>query len=173
MFEKFYKKSIKIGDYISFILPISQYETNIKLYEFDLVYSEDLGIRKYSDQRLHCAFNIYKKHESGKMNLKPNYNLKDIKIKRHDRKSKEIYLQDFNYDLRICGRGASVGKLCEYEDQYAKEYCIKIYNNEIKSKVKELILNTEWKDLIPNISTPYLPQYKILQYIKEQIPEIN
>lgn len=172
LFLKFYKKSIEIVDYISFILPISQFQNNIKMYEFDLIYSEDLGIREYSGQMLHCVLNIYKRPD-GKLNDKPNYNLKDIKIKRHDRNSKEVYKNNFDYDLRICGRGNSVGKECEYENQYAKEYCIKIHNDKLKYEVVNLITETNWKDLIPNISTPYLPQYKILQYIKEKIPEIS
>lgn len=172
LFLRFYKKSITLSDYISFILPISQYQNNIKLFEFDLIYSEDLGLREYSGQLLHCTFNIYKR-PLGKFNNKPDYNLKDIKIKRHDRNSKEIYKSSFDYDLRICARGNSVGEICEYENQYAKEYCIKIHNEKLKSKIINLITKTKWKELIPNISTPYLPQYKILQYIKEQIPEIN
>ena len=39
----FYKKSVAIAEYIAFILPISQYNNDIKLYEYDLLYSEDLG----------------------------------------------------------------------------------------------------------------------------------
>ena len=41
--KKFYKKAILIGDYISFILPISQLNNSEFMYEFDLLYSEDLG----------------------------------------------------------------------------------------------------------------------------------
>ena len=41
--QKFYKKSIKLGDYIAFILPISQLNNSNSMYEFDLIYSEDLG----------------------------------------------------------------------------------------------------------------------------------
>ena len=172
IFEKFYKKSIYLGDFISFILPISQFNNDIKLYEFDLIYSEDLGIKIYSDIKLNCCFNIYKKNING-FNKKPNYNLKSIHIKRHDRNSKEVYKENFNYDIRICGRGNAVGKECEYENQYAKEYCIKINNSLLKENILNLIRNTNWKILIPNISTPYIPQYQILKYIKEQIPEIE
>lgn len=56
---KFYKKCCEIGDYIAFIQPISQLNNNLQMYEFDLIYSEDLGIIQYSDRKLHCCFNIY------------------------------------------------------------------------------------------------------------------
>ena len=45
--QKFYKQSIRIGDYIAFILPISQLNNTQSLFEFDLVYSEDLGECEY------------------------------------------------------------------------------------------------------------------------------
>ena len=76
---KFYKKSIDLCDYIAFILPISQFNNNQQMYEFNLIYSEDLGKRDYSDRVVHCCFNIYKK-PSGQFNSKPDYRLKDIDI---------------------------------------------------------------------------------------------
>lgn len=39
----FYKKCVQNGDYIAFILPISQLNNNQQMYDFDLIYSEDLG----------------------------------------------------------------------------------------------------------------------------------
>ena len=38
---QFYKQAIKQGDYISFILPISQLNNNQKMYEFDLISNTD------------------------------------------------------------------------------------------------------------------------------------
>lgn len=48
------------------------------MYEFDLVYSENLGTQIYSDRELHCCFNIYKRSENGKLNTKPKLKLEDI-----------------------------------------------------------------------------------------------
>ena len=48
--KKFYNKSIIVADYVVFILPISQYKNDINLHEFDLLHSEDLGLREYSDK---------------------------------------------------------------------------------------------------------------------------
>ncbi len=97
--RKFYKKSIEIGDYISFILPISQLNNSNHLYEFDLIYSEDLGIRKYSDRDLHCCFNIYVRPENEEFNKKPNRKLKDITIIRHDNKN---YKNIVDFNVRMC-----------------------------------------------------------------------
>jgi hypothetical protein len=43
IFEQFYNKSVMLGDYISFILPVSQLDNTVKLHKFDLIHSEDLG----------------------------------------------------------------------------------------------------------------------------------
>lgn len=167
----FYKKSINFANYISFILPISQLNNNIKMYEFDLVYSEDLGKRIYTDRELHCCLNIYKR-PLNKFNKKPNYKLKDVEIKRHIRKCNEIYKRDFDYDIRICGRG-NIGLEVEYENKYAREFCIKINNPKYKQCIINLLKSTNWNKLYPSISTPSLSAWMIYKYIKEQIPDIQ
>lgn len=68
--QRFFKKSIEIADYIAFILPISQYNNKQSFYEFDLIYSEDLGFQDYSGRNLHCCFNIYKRPDSGGSTIK-------------------------------------------------------------------------------------------------------
>lgn len=77
--QKFYKKSVEIADYISFILPISQLDNISSLYEFDLIHSEDLGKRDYSGRNLHCCLNVYARPKDG-LNKKPVYKLSDIYI---------------------------------------------------------------------------------------------
>ena len=64
--KKFYKKSIEVGDYISFILPISQLNNTEFMYEFNLLYSEDLGELTFSGNRkVKCCLNIYVRPEKG------------------------------------------------------------------------------------------------------------
>lgn len=70
MAQKFFKKSIDVCDYIAFILPISQLDNTQSLYEFDLIYSEDLGTLEYSGKSLHCCLNIYRRPKSGDLNKK-------------------------------------------------------------------------------------------------------
>jgi len=173
----FYKKSLLLGDYISFILPISQYNNNITLYEFDLIYSENLGVKIYSDRKVHCCLNIYKKPLSNKSNIKPNYKLKDIEIKearknQNSKMDKLITKDDFNYDIRVCAWG-SLGKEVDFEGQYTKEFCIKINNFIYKEDIIGIIKHTNWCDIYPMTASPNLLQWQIYKYLKEQIPELE
>ena len=174
---KFYKQSLKFGDYISFILPISQLNNNQQMYELDFVYSENLGKQQYSGRTVHCCLNIYKKPECG-FNERPNYRLQDVEIKasiinQNPKIQKIINKEDFNYDIRICGWGAAMGRQVEYPNQYVREYCIKINNIKLQTKIIKLILNTKWSEKYPMTATPNLLQWQVYKYIKEQIPEIN
>ena len=169
----FYKKAIKLCDYISFISPISQYQNNVQLYDFDLIYSEDLGKRNYSNKELHCCLNIYKRPSNG-LNKKPNYKLKDLEIIEYRRDGRDIKIPD-NYDYAMGSFGAGcVGKQIERTGQYALECYFYIKNPTLKTDILNILKTTDWKDLSKGISGTYrLPQWKILKYIKEQIPEIE
>jgi len=171
---QFYKKAIHMSDYISFILPISQLKNNYQMFEFDLIYSEDLGLKNYSDRELRCCFNIYKRHING-FNSKPNYKLKDIIIKENRRTGQQI--KDVKeYDIGICSFGSGIiGRIPQYQGQYAKEFYFKIHNKKLKDKIIELIATTNWElEVCNGISgQTNLAQWQVYKYIKEQIPEIN
>lgn len=167
--EKFFKKSIKIADYISFILPISQYKNNIKMYEFDLIHSEDLGVREYSGKNVHCCLNIYKRPE-GKLNKKPNYKLRDVSITRLDRGSNVKIDQ---YDIAICSYGASIGKEVIEKGTYSQELYIKVNNLEFRDEVVKLIKIANWKEIILMTATPKLQIWRVYKYIKDNISEIQ
>ena len=168
---QFYKKSIKLGDYISFIMPIS-FKDNLKqVYDFDLIYSEDLGERQYSDRNIHCCFNIYKRPQNG-LNLN-----KTIRIKLKDIEIKEVRMGNkvcTEFDYAICSWG-SVGKEITKPNskQYAKEFYIKIHNDKYKSQIIKLLKEVDWVKEYSMTATPNLLQWQIYKYIKEQIPEIE
>ena len=174
---QFYKQAIKQGDYISFILPISQFNNNKKMYEFDLVYSEDLGEQLYSNRSVRCCLNIFKRNPNG-LNKQPNYKLKDVTIKSGERangKRNKIITKDiFNYDIGICGWGSACGKVLDREGKYCLEYFIKINNYKYKNKVIDLIKNAKWEEVYPMLSkSKIINKWQIYKYIKEQIPEIE
>lgn len=170
----FYKKTIHIAEYIAFILPMSQFNNNVQLYDFDLIYSEDLGLQVYSDKSLHCCFNIYKRPSNGVLNFKPNYKLKDINIIEYRRDGRKINIP-LNYDFAMGTFGAGcVGKEIKTIGQYALECYFYIYNMKLKTQILDILNNTDWKSLAKGISGTYrLPQWKIYKYIKEMIPEIE
>lgn len=123
---KFFKKAITQGDFVVFILPISQLNNNMYMYEFDMVYSEDLGVRDFSGRGIHCVLNIYKRNPKGH-NKKPNYDLKAVSLRgvatgtsRND-KIPEVY------DFSICGYG-NIGEVCDFDGQYCQQIYVTIHD---------------------------------------------
>jgi predicted RNA methylase len=167
----FFQKAIIFCDYISFIQPISQLNNNMYMYQFDLVYSENLGKKKYTDREIHCCLNIYKRNVNG-YNSKPNYDLKDITLKGVARgKSRNDKIPD-DYDFSISAFG-NIGTVCEYEYQYCQQIYFIIHNKKHKNKVLSIIQNTDWKNLYDMTATPKLKHWMINKYLKEQIPELE
>ncbi len=171
MAQKFFKKSVEIGDYIAFILPISQLNNSNSLYEFDLVYSEDLGLHTYTDRQLHCCFNIYRRPENGKLNRRKSNKLKDITIVRQD--SKRFKNMD-KYDLRMCYWGdGSAGKILKDDENYSAEYKIIINNKNIRDRVINVLSNLNWHEELNCIAMLKIQQFHIHDVLRKYIPEIQ
>lgn len=169
----FYKKSVKISDYIAFIMPISQYKNNIQLYDFDLIHSEDLGLWQYSDRKLHCCFNIYRRPKYGKLNKRPNYKLKDVDIIEYRRGGNTNIPKGYDFAMGTFGAGC-VGKIPKKIGQYSLECYFYIKNTELKESVLQVLNNYNWKSMSKGISNTYrLPQWKIYKVLKAQIPELE
>lgn len=168
--KKFYKKSIEVGDYISFILPISQLNNAEFMYEFDLLYSEDLGELIFSgDRKVYCCLNIYVRPKSG-LNKKKLNKLKDVEIVRQDSKK----YKDFQYDIRMCYWGdATAGKILEENESYSGEYKIKIHNKDLKDKIIEVLSNTNWKQELNSTAMCRIKQYHIYDVLEKYIKEIQ
>lgn len=169
---KFFKKSVILGDYISFILPISQLDNNMYMYEFDMIYSEDLGEKLYSDRKVHCCFNIYKRNPNG-INKKHTCNLKDVILKGvATGKSRNDKVPSI-YDFSVCGFGSSIGKFCDYDGQYCQQIYVTINNESYRYEVKKLLLDVDWKSLYNMTATPKLKHWMINRYLKENISLIS
>lgn len=167
---KFFKKAITQGDYVAFILPISQLNNNMYMYEFDMVYSEDLGKRKYSDRPVHCVLNIYKRNPNG-YNKKPNYDLKDVELRGvATGKSRNDKVPE-KYDFSICGFGR-IGKVAEYEGQYCQQIYVTIHNDNHRDEITKVIQETEWLKLYGMTATPKLKHWMINKRLREEIPQL-
>ena len=167
--QKFFKKSIEIADYIAFILPISQLNNTSSMFEFDLVFSEDLGKINFSDRKLHCCFNIYERPQNG-LNRKQSDKLNDIAIIRQDAKN----YNNLNFDLRMCYWGnGSAGKILQEGESYSGEYKIQIKNLELKEKIIEVLSNIDWKKELNFIAMLRIKQYNIIEVLKKYIPDIK
>ena len=168
--QKFYKKSIQIGDYIAFILPISCLNNTQSLFEFDLIYSEDLGEHNYSNHQLHCCFNIYKRPING-LNKQKRIKLKDVKIIRQDSKQ---YNEIIDYDIRMCYWGnGSAGKILKDNEHYAAEYKIIILNDDIREDVIRVLNEVNWFDELNKIAMLKIQQFHIYNLLKREIPNIQ
>lgn len=167
---KFYNKACELGDYIAFILPISQLDNKRTLYKFDLVYSEDLGEVLFSNcRKVHCCLNVYIRPKNG-LNSKPQSKLKDITIVRQDSKR----YKDFDYDIRICSWGdATAGKILKDNEHYSGEYKIKIHNEALKEQIIKVLENVNRKEEINNTAMCSLKQYHIIDVLKKYIKEIE
>lgn len=168
---KFYKRAITQGDFISFILPISQLNNNMYMYEFDMIHSEDLGKKVYSGVSVHCVLNIYKRNPNG-YNPKLSYDLKDVELRGVATGKSRNDKVPVNYDFSLCGFGSSVGKFADREGQYCQQTYFTINKPELKKQITALIKNTDWKKLYNMTATPKLKHWIISKHLKEQIPEL-
>lgn len=167
LFRKFYDKATEQADYISFILPLSQYKNTRYLYKFDLVYSEILKPTCFSGVELKCVFNIYKRPESG-INKQKRSKLKAITIYREDSKK---FKDCIDFDLRMCYMG-SAGKILNEGEKYAAEYKIIVNDAENKQAIITALKNANWKDFIGFMTKPKIQQFHIIEYLREQIPQL-
>lgn len=168
--QKFYKKSVEIADYISFILPISQLNNTQSMYEFDLIYSEDLGKQLYTDRELHCCLNIYQRPISGELNPKPLTRLNDISIYRQDSSG----YQNRDFDVRMCYWGdGTAGKILSDNETYSAEYKIKIHNEILKEKIMDVLKTFDWKQYLNCIAMRKIQQFHIIDVLKTNISDIK
>ena len=176
---RFFNKCVESGDYIAFVQPISQLNNNLQLYKFDLIYSEDLGIIKYSDRELHCCFNIYVRPKNGQLNPKIDYTLKDITIIEHRRKKGEYqtgankYISP-DYDYAMCNWGnGSLGKVPEFIGQFAQEVYFYCHKKEFLPQMLELLEFNAIRQYVNSISAKRISVMRLYKYLKDNIEGIE
>lgn len=168
--QAFYKKATEIGDYVAFILPISQLNNTRSLYAFDLILSENLGVQNYSGKELHCCFNVYKRPESGELNKQPTAKLKDITIYRQDKKG----YSELPYDIRMCYWGnGSAGKILKDGEHYSAEYKIKINNTEQKDEIIRVLTEFDWSAYLNCIAMRKIQQFHIVDVLRKEVEGIE
>jgi len=168
--RKFYVKCAEYGDYIGFILPIGQLNNTQSLYQFDLIYSEDLGKRRYTGRKLHCCFNLYRRPENG-LNKRVISRLKDVTIVRQDSKN---YDSVENHDLRMCYWGdGSAGKILKDGEKYAAEYKIIINNDELRDQIVSCFNSIDWHSELKVIAMLKIQQFHIVNALKKYVNGIR
>lgn len=161
--RSFYKHACKMGDYIGFILPISQLENSDSLYHFDLIKSVDLGVLEYSNMKVHCCFNLYKRPKNGKLNSKPKLNSDLFKILR----TGDLEFEQTKADFMFCKRG-SVGKeILEEGKRYGDEYKVVVFDKSNLQYIKNTILNFDWQNYKKHQSSPNISKNDIYRLFLE------
>lgn len=165
---KFYKKAITLGDYVAFILPISQLNNTKQMYEFDLIYSKDLGNNDYSDVDLHCCFNIYKRPENG-LNSKPKSPVVDglevIEYRRDKEDSYRKKIKDgYFHSIGSWGDG-SVG----VAPKHIGYFVLELYFYSEDQMIKDVVLGIDWKEEVNSISGKRLPKGLALEIIQSKL----
>lgn len=151
----FYNKSVELGDYISFILPVSQFNNVDSLYKFDLIHSEVLPAIEYSGIKINCCLNIYKRPKNG-LNKKEVLNTDLFEIYRDDKKGYD----NIEYDICIYRRGSSVGKE-KFVNINKQTYKIKVKDYKKLDYIKNTILNFNWNEYKKHQSAPSISKNDI------------
>lgn len=176
--KAFCNKSFEIAEYVSFILPISQLNNTQSIYKYDLIYSEDLKEQEYSDRKVHCCLNIYKRNKSREYNKRTGFkDLKIIEIRevvKNNNPKRNRELGDFKYDIKMLAwgtatNGRDIGCFLSEDENYAKTFYIKIHKQEYKEKIIQLLKNVKWKDVYPMTAVPNLPQWQVYKYLNDNI----
>ena len=164
---KFCNKSFELGEYVVFILPISQLNNTYSIYKYNLIYSENLGMVEFSDRKVHTCLNIYKRPKNGFNTRKKVNSCKLIEMKEVRYSRNQFLPSDFKYDIGICTFG-SVGTEVFNNKKYVQELYIKILREDLKEEIIEIIRNANWKKIFPMTKSPRLKQWQVNKYIKDK-----
>ena len=165
---KFFKKAVCLGDYIAFILPISQLNNTKQLYEFDLVKSIDLGVKNYSGKGLHCCFNIYKRPDCG-LNTKPKVKSVDgLEVIEYRRDKLDSYRKKVKdgFFHSICSWGA-IGSTPNTVGAYSMELYFYSECKHIQDVVKGIV----WQEEVKSISAKRLPKGTAIEIIERKLSQ--
>lgn len=170
--KQFFRKSVREGDYIAWILPGGQYDNSNTLYEFDLTYTELLGAVEYSGVKsVNSCLNIYERPDTKVLNTKSkNRELKDITIY-HEKSPGYDTMED--YDVRMVYWG-SAGKILSHDDKrYAGEYKIKVHNSTVRDQVVEVLNTVDWFKEVAFSAMPRIKKRDVHKILKAKIPGIQ
>lgn len=162
---RFFKKSIQFADCIVYVLPISQLNNNQQMYEFDLVYSEDLGVVQYSNnlgdlKEVPSCLNIYKRPVNDTFNGKVKYKFKNFKILDYRKSLHEKPTRNL-YSFGICKWG-SVGSEFLAGSDYAQGM---FFAGDIT--IIDFLKSFDFTSICSNTATPALYVWQVYEEVKK------
>jgi len=156
MAKKFVRLSLKYGDYVAFIMPVSQHELPIK--GSKLLYSKRLDIVYSSHEDvIPACFNIYIRTDEVEVELV------DVEVVKYKRGTKTSSLSE-PPDYIMLSWGRSVGKRVFKKHTYASEIAVFVKNKAVLFKVLDIMANTDWiKGVFGN---PSVSVTRVIQVLK-------
>ena len=154
LWKAFCKKAATNSDYIVFISPASQYNSNYYFKEGDLIYSELLNDVEYrgseveggKNQKVRTCLNIYKVYDR-----EEEEDWREEKIKSQLKfgrrfKDGDGYDNLYDYYLANMTSGLRFGTLCG-EDEYYATFGVSVLDERIRNKIHYILENELWKEL--------------------------
>lgn len=164
---QFVKKAMTLGDYCSFIQPISQLNQNRTMKDTELLYSEDLGSLPYSGKMVHCCLNIYHKKKDGH---KQDYSISGVSICRHIFRTGKYKHDDsilnYPWDFRVSAWG-NIHLLGEGET-CPNEVVFKVEDEKVKEWLSRKLKECDYKSLLSCVASPNLPAWRLMKWLKEE-----
>ena len=161
---QFFKKSIQYADVVVFLLPISQKDNLQKMYEFDLVCSEDVGKEHYFNaagdmKEVHCCLNMYTIPQGKTLNNKIKYSFNNFLVQTYY-SGRSDASKDYG-DNGMCAWGA-VGKRVSSLGEYAKEM---YFSGD--SAIVEFCMGYDWSKVCSQTASPNLVQWQVYEEVKK------
>ena len=164
---QFVKKAMALGDYCSFIQPISQLNQNRTMKDTELLYSEDLGTIEYSGRAVHCCLNIYHKCIDGH---KQDFTVPGIIECRHIFRTGKYKHDDVilnkKWDFRVAAWGSI--RLLADDETCPNEVVFLVEDDTTRAWLKEKLQNCNYSSLLSCVSSPNLPAWRLMKYLKEE-----
>ena len=170
--KQFYIEATKIADYIAFILPVGQLDNRQTLYHFDLLKSVDMGLQTYTDRKLHCCFNVYRRPVSGACNSAPKVRLKDVTIIRKSEKARFDACKQYDLRMAVWGNGCA-GKILHPNEQYAEEFKIVCHNNTNRNDIIQAIEKYDWTRNIKHVAMRKIQKHHVIRMLMDNVKGIQ
>lgn len=163
---QFVKASLLHSDYIAIIQPISQLNQNRTMKDTELIYSEDLGKRKYSDRTIHCCFNIYHKKIDGHKQAFTTPGIIECRhIFRTGSQKHSDELLNYPWDFRVAAWGNI--RLLK-DDEVATNEIVFTVEPAMVEWVGNKLKECDYHSLLSCVSTPNLPAWRLQKWLYEE-----
>lgn len=145
--RKFYNRSVEMGDYIAFILPVGQYRNTRSYYKFDLIHTEILPTVEYSGRKVRCCFNIYRRPDCWENGRPKLPKLDGVEVREYNRSTDVFDISEYDYGF-VCFGNPS-GMEITRQDERAGSLHFK-FSDKIRDECIEFLRSINWDVEYPN-----------------------